>query len=89
MEKSYDFLKKVKLRNAARKKIDEIERLKEEVKNNDYELLNTEIKISRLLTDSKYEKEYILHDILLKEIKLERLRISETTINIIKKSFIA
>ena len=51
MEKSYDFIKERKLRNATRKKIDEIERLKEKAKNNDDELLNAESKISRLFTD--------------------------------------
>ena len=37
----------------------------------------------------KYEKEDILHEILLNEMKLKKLGISETTINAIKKSFIA
>ena len=68
--------------------INEKEGLKEEVKNKD-DLLNFEIKIFKLLTDLKHKKEDILHEILLNETKLEKLGISETTVNAIKKSFIA
>ena len=43
----------IKLRLAAKEKINEIERLKEEVKNNEDKLLTVETKISKLLTDLK------------------------------------
>ena len=80
-----DKLESLKRFNAHEDEIDEIERLKEEVKySNDHET-----KISKLLTDFKHEKEDILHGILLNEIKLKKFGISETTINAIKKSFIA
>ena len=79
-----DKLESLKRFNAHEDEIDEIERLKEKVKySNDHET-----KISKLLTDFKYEKEDILHEILLNEIKLKKFGISETTINAIKKSFI-
>ena len=71
--------------NTHKDEINEIERLKEEVKYS----YDHETKISKLLTDLKYEKEDILREILLNEIKLKNLGISETTINTIKKSFIA
>ena len=47
------------------------------------------LKFLNYLTYLKYEKENILHKILLNKIKLKKLGISETTINAIKKSFIA
>ena len=69
--------------------MDEIERLKEEIKINDDELLNAQTKISELLTYLNYEKEDILQEIcLIEKKKLEKLGISETTINAIKKYFI-
>ena len=43
----------IKLRLAAKEKINEIERLKEEVRNNEDKLLTVETKISKLLTDLK------------------------------------
>ena len=49
--------------------MDKIERLKEEIKNNDDELLNAQTKISKLLTYLNYEKEDILQEIYLKETK--------------------
>ena len=42
-----------------------------------------------MLSDLDYNKKDILHEILLKEIKLEKLGISEIAINAIKKSFTA
>ena len=77
--------------NAHKDEINEIKRLKEEVKySNDHETkISKKKKNSKLLTNLKYEKEDILHEILLNEIKLKKLGISETTINAIKKSFIA
>ena len=49
--------------------MDEIERLKEEIKINDDELLNAQTKISELLTYLNYEKEDILQEICLIEKK--------------------
>ena len=43
----------IKLRLAAKEKINEIERLKEAVRNNEDKLLTVETKISKLLTDLK------------------------------------
>ena len=87
-----DKLESLKRFNAHEDEIDEIERLKEEVKySNDHEtkISKKKKKNSKLLTNLKYEKEDILHEILLNEIKLKKFGISETTINAIKKSFIA
>ena len=66
-EKSYDFKKERKLRSSAKeKKISEMETLKEEVANNMDELLDhlldDEDKISKLLTDLKYEKHDALNN---------------------------
>ena len=41
------------------------------------------------MSDLYYDKKGILYEIIFKEIKLEKLGISETAINAIKKSFIA
>ena len=54
----------MKLRLGAKKEINEIERLKEEARYNDDKLLTLKTKISKLLTDLKYEEENILHDIM-------------------------
>ena len=54
--------------------MDEIERLKEEIKNNDDELLNAQTKISKLLTYLNYEKEDILQEIYLKGKKTRKIR---------------
>ena len=57
-EKRHNFEEERKLRLSPKEKINEIERLKEEVKNKENELLNDvgETKISKLLTDLEYEK---------------------------------
>ena len=52
--------------------MDEIERLKEEIKINDDELLNAQTKISELLTYLNYEKEDILQEICLIEKKNQK-----------------
>ena len=52
--------------------MDEIERLKEETKINDDELLNAQTKISELLTYLNYEKEDILQEICLIEKKNQK-----------------
>ena len=59
MQKSYNSKKERKLRNAARKKINEIERLKEEVKKNDDGLSNTETKGCKFLIFMKKNIYYI------------------------------
>ena len=62
-----------KIKLLAKEKINEIERLKEEVKNNKDELLDRlldgKTKISKLLTDLKYEKHDTLPDITILETK--------------------
>ena len=65
-EKLYEYdsiKKKRKLRILAKEKVNKVERLKEEVKNDEDELLDGETKILKLLTDSKFEKIDTLHDI--------------------------
>ena len=55
----YDSIKKErKLRTLAKERINEIKRLKEEVKNNEDKLLDNETKISKLLTDLEYKKKW-------------------------------
>ena len=46
-------------------------------------------KNGELLSDLDYDKEDVLHEILLKKIKLEKLGIRETAMNAIERSFIA
>ena len=62
-EKPYEYSsikKERKMRILAKKKrINEMERLKEEVKNNEDKLLDGETKIIKLLTDLEYEKQCI------------------------------
>ena len=79
----------IKLRLATKEKINEIERLKGEVRNNEVELLTVESKISKLLTDLKYEKEDILHGIMVSKLKLRRLGVSSMQINRIKNSILS
>ena len=67
-EKLYEYdsiKKKRKLRILAKEKVNKVERLKEEVKNDEDELLDGETKILKLLTDSKFEKIDTLHDAVL------------------------
>ena len=52
----------------------EIERLKEEIKNNDDEWWNAQTKISKLLAYLNYEKEDILQEIYLKGKKTRKIR---------------
>ena len=79
----------IKLRLATKEKINEIERLKGELRNNEVELLTVESKISKLLTDLKYEKEDILHGIMVSKLKLRRLGVSSMQINRIKNSILS
>ena len=64
---------KMKLRLEAIEAINEIARLKGETRNNEDKLLTVVTKISRLLTDLKYEED-ILHDITTSESKLKKIR---------------
>ena len=48
---------------SAKEKMNKIERLKEEVQNNEDKLLDKKTKISKLLTDLEYEKNEPLHNI--------------------------
>ena len=67
-----------------RKRTNETERLKEEVKNNEDKLLDGETKIFRLLTDLEYEKHDALHNIVVLESKLVKLEILPERIDRIK-----
>ena len=70
-----------------KKKINEIKRLKEEVKNKADELLDHlldgETKVSKLLTDLEYEKIEALYNITVLESKIEKLEISPERIGTI------
>ena len=68
-------LKRNRIKNTSKKRIHEIERLKEEVKSNEVKLFDGE-NISKLLTDLKYEKHSSLNDIAVLEAKLTKLEIS-------------
>ena len=61
----------IKLRIKVKEKMNEIERLKEEVVNNEDRLLIMETKIFKSLTDSKHEEERILHDLTTSELRLK------------------
>ena len=78
----------MKLRLAAKEKIHEIQRLNEEVRNNEDVFLNIDTEISKLLTDLKFEEEDILHDIMASESELKRLGILSIQIkNLIFSSY--
>ena len=71
---------------SAKGKINKIERLKEEVRNNEDKVLDGETKISKLITDLEYEKNDALHNIVVLESKLAKLDISLERIDRIKSS---
>ena len=71
----------IELRKQTRKKIDNIERLKTEIK----EIKEWELKSAKLLEDLNFEKGVEITRI---EIRLETLGISKTAINAIKKLII-
>ena len=84
-EKPYEYnsiKKERKLRILTKKTINKIERLKEEVKNN-------ETKIFKLTTDLKYEKHSAFTDIAVLESKLIKLEISLERIARIKNSVLS
>ena len=83
----YNSIKKeTNLKILAKKRIKEIERLKEEFKSNEDDLLEGETKIFKLLTDWEYSKNYSLHTIVVLESKLVKLEISPKGIDRIKNS---
>ena len=79
-KKPHDFNKEKKLRWSTKTWINEIKRLKEEAKNNNWKLLNhlldRENKFSKLLTDLEYEEHNALHNVVVLEWKLIKLEIS-------------
>ena len=85
-EKPHNFEKERKLRLSAKEKINEIERLNEEVKNKDDD---AETKFSKLLTDLEYDKHDTLHDITILESKLIKLGAIPIQIDKIKESVLS
>ena len=81
--------KERELRLSAKEKINKIKGSKEEVENDNDELLDRlldgESKISKLLTDLKYEKHEALHDITILESKLKTLETLAARIERIKE----
>ena len=81
----YNSIKKErKLRILAKERINEIKRLREEVKNNEDKLLDDETKIIKLSTDLRYEKHSLLDRVAVLESKLIKLEISPELIDRIK-----
>ena len=82
--------KRRELRLLAKEKINKVEGLKEEVENNEDELLDHlsdgETKVSKLLNDLKFEEHDALYNIIVLESKLIKLEISLERIDIIKNS---
>ena len=73
----YNSIKKErKLRILAKERINEMKRLKEEVKNNEDKLLDDETKIIKLSTDLRYKKHSLLDRVAVLESKLIKLEIS-------------
>ena len=62
-------VKRKKIKNISKKRINEIERLKGEGKNYENKLLDCEIKIIKLLTDVEYKKHSVLDYIAVLESK--------------------
>ena len=79
---------RIQLKLSGKEDIKEIERLKQEVKNNADKLLNAESKIFKLITDLKYERRDILHNIITLELKLIRLGIPAIKVHKIKDSIL-
>ena len=65
-----------------------MERLKEEVKNNEGKLLNAKTEISKLLIDLEYEKEETLYGIKISKSKLIKLEILSIQIEKIIRSIL-
>ena len=78
------------IKNISKKKrINEIKRLKEEVKNNENKLLGGETKISKLLIALEYEKNDTVHNIVVLRLKLIKLETSPERIDRIKSSVLS
>ena len=78
----------IELRKITRIKANETERLETEIKEMEELKIEGESKATKLLTDSNFEKGLKIDEIITIEIRLENLKIPETTINAIKKSII-
>ena len=76
----------------SKRKINKIEGLKEEVENNEDELLDylldSETKVYKFLNDLEHEKHDVLHNIIVLESKLIKLEISPTRIDRIENSIL-
>ena len=80
LKRSNRYEDEIELRIEAKVRINEINRLKEEVRNNEDILLNSETEIDKLLTDLKYEEKDIMNDIMTLEEKLRKLEIPSSYI---------
>ena len=84
LKRSNSFENEIELRIEAKERIDEINRLKKEVWNNENILLSNEIRTELLLTHLKYEEKEIMNAIMTSEEKLRELRISSSCVTGIK-----
>ena len=84
-KKSNSYEDEIELRTESKVRIDEINRLKEDVRNNEAILLNNETEIDHLLTNLKYEEKDIMNAIMKSEEKLRKLRMSSSYIIGIQK----
>ena len=71
----------IELRKITRIKTNETERLETEIKEMEELKIEGESKATKLLTDSNFEKGLKIDEIITIEIRLEKLKIPETTIN--------
>ena len=83
-KRSNSYEDEIELRIEVKVWIDEINRLKEEVRNNEDILLNSETETDTLLTNLKYEEKDIMNDIMISKEKPRKLRISSSYITGIK-----
>ena len=83
-KRSNSYEDQIELRIEVKVWIDEINRLKEEVRNNEDILLNSETETDTLLTNLKYEEKDIMNDIMISKEKPRKLRISSSYITGIK-----
>ena len=84
-KKSNSYEDEIELRTESKVRIDEINKLKEDVRNNEAILLNNETEIDHLLTNLKYEEKDIMNAIMKSEEKLRKLRMSSSYIIEIQK----
>ena len=88
LERPNNIEKEIKLRNVIRKMINEMDRLKTELKKKEEFKKMEEFKTNELFLDLDYVRIDILDDVILIETKLENLGISKAPINAIKKSIV-